>query len=137
VAPGARLGSFPPPLLSTQPIPVRIFLAGVLPCAFGLACGALIRVSPVLFLGLQAIAIAAGFLAGMEHDRTLAGTARGILGGLLFGLSILTGHALAGGDDGGVLPDPHALQLAFTVIPGAILGTLGARYRDRRVSRAP
>lgn len=131
-APAARrLLAFPPPLLSSWPVGVRVVLAGVLPIGFGLLCGALIGVSGTLFLVLQAIAITAGVLAGMEHDRTPAGTARGLWGGLLFGLAILAGHGLQGGDDNGVLPHPHVLQLLLTVVPGGLLGTLGAWLRGR------
>jgi hypothetical protein len=122
---------FPPPLLSTWPIAIRLVLAGLVPIAFGLGCGALLRTSGPLFLALQAIGIAGGYWAGLEHIGSLAGARRGVAGGLLFGTSILAGHDLAGGSDQGLLPNPEVLQVLITTSMGALLGLLGARIRKR------
>jgi hypothetical protein len=122
---------FPPPLLASWPLPVRLVLAGVVPISFGLLCGALLGSSGPLFLVLQVVGIAGGYWAGLEHARPRSGFLRGITGGLLFGSSILAGHALEGGAAHGLLPDPQALQVAITTTSGALLGLLGARLRRR------
>jgi hypothetical protein len=130
-----RVSLFPPPLLSTWHRGIQVVLAGVVPIAFGLLCGALLSRSATLFLALQVIGIAGGYWAGLEHAGPRSGAARGVLGGLLFGTSILVGHRIEGGSAHGVLPDPEILQLAITTPFGALLGLLGARAR-RRIDRA-
>jgi hypothetical protein len=122
---------FPPPLLSTWPLGIRLILAGLTPIVFGLICGAVLRASGAAFLALQGIGIAGGYWAGLEHAGLRAGAARGVAGGLLFGTCILVGHEIAGGSDHGVLPEPELLQVVITVFLGTLLGTLGARSRKR------
>jgi hypothetical protein len=122
---------FPPPLLSTWPLAVRLIIAGVMPVAFGLVCGAVLGGSGAVFLVLQAVGIGGGWWAGLEHVGRRAGFARGVSGGLLFGSSILAGHALAGGESHGLIPHPEALQVVITTSMGALLGVLGARSRQR------
>jgi hypothetical protein len=122
---------FPPPLLSSWPIAVRLVLAGVVPVAFGLVCGAVLGSSGALFLALQVVGIAGGYWAGLEHAQPRTGFARGVSGGLLFGTSILAGHALEGGVAHGLLPNPEVLQIAITTSCGALLGLLGGRARRR------
>jgi hypothetical protein len=110
---------------------IRLFLAGLMPVIFGLICGIVLRSSGPAFLALQVIGIAGGYWAGLEHAGPRAGAARGLSGGLLFGGSILVGHAITGGSAHGLLPHPGLLQLVITVPFGMLLGTLGARSRMR------
>jgi hypothetical protein len=127
---------FPPPLLRTWPRTIQFALAGLSPVAFGLVCGALLGISGAAFLALQAVGIAGGYWAGLEHAGLRAGAARGVTGGALFGASILLGHVLAGGSDHGLLPEPELLQVVITVSSGTLLGVLGARSRKRIDARA-
>ena len=120
-----------PPLLTDWPWAVRIVLAGVVPMGFGFLCGAVLDTSGALFLGLQVLAALGGYFAGFEHSRPLHARMRGVLGGLLFGGFILIGHHAVGGDDHGLIPDPELIQLVITATLGALLGTLGARTRQR------
>jgi hypothetical protein len=120
-----------PPLLAEWPWAIRIVLAGLVPMGFGFLCGALLGSSGTLFLALQALAAVGGYLAGLEHSRPSHGRLRGVLGGLLFGGFILIGHQTAGGSDHGLLPHPELIQIAITCAFGALLGTLGARTRQR------
>jgi hypothetical protein len=98
---------------------------------FGFLCGAVLDSSGALFLGLQAVAALGGYFAGFEHSHPHHARLRGVLGGLLFGGFILIGHETVGGDDHGLLPDLRLLQLVITVTLGVVLGTLGARTRQR------
>jgi ABC-type branched-subunit amino acid transport system permease subunit len=126
-----------PPLLADWPWAVRIVLAGIVPIGFGFLCGALLGSSGALFLGLQVLAAIGGYTAGLEHSHPRHGRLRGVLGGLLFGGSILLGHESVGGSDHGLLPHPELLQLVITVTLGALLGSLGAYTRMRIESRRP
>jgi hypothetical protein len=129
--------STPPPLLSSWPRPMQVFLAGILPASFGFLCGAVLGASGAVFLALQVLAAAGGYLGGMEHARPRSGTLRGVWGGLVFGGFLLVGHEVVGGDDHDLLPDPEVLQLLITVGVGTLLGTLGARARARRTGPVP
>jgi hypothetical protein len=122
---------FPPPLLRTWSFGTRVLLAGLTPIIFGLICGAVLGTSGAVFLALQGIGIAGGYWAGLEHASPRAGAARGVTGGLLFGTCILAGHAITGGSAQGLLPNPELLQLVITASMGTLLGTLGARSRNR------
>jgi hypothetical protein len=124
--------TWPPRLLGSWSRPVQAVLVGVLPVAFGTACGAVLGGSGLAFLVMQVAGIAGGYSAGLEQATPRAGLLRGVCGGLLFGAAILAGHQLAGGPDHGLLPHPSLLQVAITVGSGALLGGLGALTRQRR-----
>ncbi len=130
-SPSGSNGPFPPPLLNTWPPKVQVVLAGVVPVIFGIVNGLVLSSSKGVFLVLQLIAIAGGLWAGLEHINPREGAARGALGGLLFGTSILIGHAITGGSDHDVLPDPQLVLVVITPTLGALLGLLGTRLRVR------
>lgn len=58
---------------------------------------------------------------------------RATSGGTLFGLSILLGYALTGGEDAKVhVPDPQILLLTVTLLPAYPLHWLGWRLASSR-----
>lgn len=116
-------------LLADRP-PAQEFVAAVVgPVVFGVLTGWVLGVSEPIYLVLSVLGIGGGYLAGMEHDVALEGVYRGLLGGLLFGSSILITHGLIGGPPEAELPDPEALLIAITAAFGTLLGWLGARRR--------
>ena len=116
-------------LLADRP-PGQEFVAAVVgPVVFGVLTGWVLGVSEPIYLVLSVLGIGGGYLAGMEHDVALEGVYRGLLGGLLFGSSILITHGLIGGPPEADLPDPEALLIALTATFGTLLGWLGARRR--------
>jgi hypothetical protein len=121
-----------PPLLMSRPLPARIVLVLGAPALFGAICGWLLGVNKTAYLVLSALAIAGGYLAGQEHDRTLEGALRGLVGGGVFGGMILAAHSVAGTAEKTKLPHPHVVLVAVTVGFGVGLGALGARRRARR-----
>jgi hypothetical protein len=121
-----------PPLLSERPPALRFVLAIALPITFGAICGLLLGWSEPAYLILSVLAIAGGFGAGIEHPDASEGALRGVLGGTLFGGSILVTHQLTGAEAKAELPDPAILLLIVTVGGGVLLGALGARWRARR-----
>jgi len=124
---------WPPPFLADRPVGVQVVLVGIVPVVFGLICGYLLTSSAALYLILQAVALAGGFLAGFEHRTNRGGAQRGAVGGTLFGLAVLVGHELRGdGEDHDLLPSPAILLLVLTTGLGVLVGFLGARLRGGR-----
>ena len=109
----------------------------VLPVLFGLWCGVVLGWSAPAYWALQVVATIGGLVAGFEHRGARAGARRGVVGGLLFGTSILLGHALAGTHAHASLGAVPALLPAVTAVSGTLLGALGGARRaafDARVA---
>jgi hypothetical protein len=124
------------PLLSDRHPAIQAFFLVVGPILFGVLCGVLLDHSSAAYVIASVLSAAGGFLAGFEHAGWRGGALRGVLGGALFGSSILVGHAIDGAHETVKLPDPHALLVVATVLFGTILGALGGRSRGR-VEAAP
>lgn len=124
-----------PPLLEDRSKGVEFALVILSPSIFGAVTGLALGASKAAYLALSLIAILGGLAAGVEHDSSLDGFYRGLLGGLLFGTWILIAHALTGSDAKADLPDDPIYLVAITASGGALLGALGGRYRARREPR--
>jgi hypothetical protein len=123
---------WPPPLLDSRSPAARVVVVGVVPVAFGALCGVMLGVSEALYLVLTLpVAIAGGFLAGLEHTSPREAARRGLLGGALFGSSIVAVHAIIGNKAKADLPHPAILLAVLTAVGGMLLGALGARLRSR------
>jgi hypothetical protein len=110
-------------------VPLQVLIAGIIPVAFGALCGYLLGVNKTAYLVLSILAIAGGYVAGQEHDGAGEGAIRGLIGGLLFGGSILLVHEATGKSPKADIPDPKILLVAITAVAGVILGALGGRKR--------
>jgi hypothetical protein len=121
-----------PTLLRTRPLPLQLVLAGLVPAVFGAICGWLLGVNEVAYLVLSILAIAGGYVAGLEHEGAGQGAIRGLIGGALFGGTILLVHEAIGKEPKAHLPDPEILLLAITTVAGVILGALGGRRRAEK-----
>jgi hypothetical protein len=120
-----------PTLLRTRPLPLQVVLAGLVPVAFGAICGWLLGVNKTAYLVCSLLAIAGGYVAGQEHDGAGEGALRGLVGGALFGGSILLVHEATGKAAKANLPHPEIILVAITIGAGVILGALGGRRRAR------
>jgi hypothetical protein len=114
-------------------VPVQILLAVVVPAAFGALCGWLLGVNKTAYLVLSILALLGGYAAGTEHEGGPSGALRGLIGGALFGGSILLVNDALGKVPKATLPDPKIWLLAITVGVGVVLGTLGGRARANYV----
>src|SRR3954467_11531354 len=121
-----------PTLLRTRPLPLQLVLAGVVPIAFGALCGWLLGVNKTAYLVLSLLAIAGGYVAGQEHMGAREGAIRGLVGGTLFGASILLVHEATGKAPKADVPDPKIILVAVTAVAGVILGALGGRRRAQK-----
>jgi len=115
-----------------QPDGVKVAAAIVAPALFGAVGGWLLGVSAVGYWIVQAVAAVGGFLAGLEHDGARAGALRGVLGGAIFGASILLVRAVTDRADQASLGSIPAALVVITAVFGSILGALGGRRRAMR-----
>ncbi|AKU16823.1 hypothetical protein [Luteipulveratus mongoliensis] len=120
-----------PPLLRDRSTPVAAVLAGVVPVTFGAVTGLALDRSPVVYLVLLAVAGVGGVGAGIEHDSTMGGLRRGLVGGALFTTGILVTHLLINGAHEDQLPSPRILLYVLNCGVGALFGVLGTRLRAR------
>ena len=107
-------------------------LVVVVPMVYGAITGILLGESEIAYTVLALLGILGGFVAGLEHEGALEGFYRGLLGGLLFGTSILVANGVADQPPEAHLPDPEVLLIAITGGLGAGLGALGGWFRVRR-----
>jgi hypothetical protein len=119
------------PLLLDRPLPAQLFLAVVLPVAFGVLTGWMLSVDETAYLVLSLAGILGGIGAGYDHLGADQGFVRGIMGGALFGLSILATHSLVDETAKAHLPDPQFLLVAITTVLGALLGAWGGALRAK------
>ena len=110
----------------------ELALVVVVPVIYGAITGILLGESEAAYTVLALLGILGGFVAGLEHEGALEGFYRGLLGGLLFGTSILVANGVADQAPKAHLPDPEVLLIVITGAFGAGLGALGGWFRMRR-----
>jgi hypothetical protein len=115
--------------LRTRPLPLQVVLAGLVPVAFGAICGWLLGVNKTAYLVCSLLAIAGGYIAGQEHDGAGEGALRGLVGGALFGASIVLVHEATGKSAKADIPHPEIILVGITTVAGVILGALGGNRR--------
>ena len=126
-----------PHLFKTQPIALKVVLAGIVPSLFGAVTGWALGVSEIAYLVLSVLGIGGGYFAGLEHDGAREGTLRGFVGGSLFGSFILIAAELIDKEHKAHLPEPHILLVVITTVLGMGLGALGGRRRHKRETEGP
>jgi hypothetical protein len=124
-----------PTLLKDRSNREEMFIVVAIPLLFGALTGWMLSVSEPVYIVLSLLGILGGLAAGLEHEYSLEGFYRGLLGGLLFGFGILLAHGLIDKEPKAHLPEPEILLILITGAFGAGLGTLGGRIRDRRTKR--
>jgi hypothetical protein len=118
---------FEPTLLRDRPRPVQIVLGGVVPAIFGAIAGVLVGVSSGAYWALAVVVTIGGFVAGFEHQDGWGGADRGVVGGAIYGTSLLIVHAIAGTHAKVSLGSfPPALAVVTAII-GMFLGAGGGR----------
>ena len=123
------------PLLLTRPFPAQLILAIVLPVAFGALAGWLLSQSEPGYLIVSLLGVLGGIGAGYDHDGSDEGLVRGILGGALFGLSILATHSLVGEEAKTHLVEPQWILVIITTVLGALFGAWGGSLRAKREAK--
>jgi hypothetical protein len=116
-----------PTLFRDRPRAVQIVLGGVIPALLGVAAGILIGASTGAYWALAAVVTIGGVLAGFEHEDGWGGADRGLVGGALYGTSLLVTHAIAGTTAKVSLGSFPPFFAVVTAIIGMLLGALGGR----------
>jgi hypothetical protein len=127
-----------PPAFEERSAAQQIIGAVVVTMIFGLVTGFALGWNEIAYYALVGpIALAGGFLGGMEHRGADQGLIRGAMGGLVYGSFILLGLEVLNEEPEAYLGDPQAGLVLVTTIVGAILGALGGGYRMRREQAQP
>jgi hypothetical protein len=122
-----------PPAFEDRNAVEQIVGAVVVTMVFGLITGLALGWNEIVYYVLVGpIALAGGFLAGMEHRAADEGFVRGAMGGLVYGSFILLGLEILNQEPEAYLGEPQAGLVFVTTSVGAILGALGGNYRMRR-----
>jgi hypothetical protein len=122
-----------PPAFEDRSAAEQIIGAVVVTMVFGILTGFALGWNEIVYYVLVGpVAIAGGFLGGMEHRGVDVGLVRGAMGGLIYGSYILLGLEILNDEPEAHLGDPQAGLVLVTTIGGTILGALGAAYRVRR-----
>ncbi len=116
-----------PVLFRDRSRPMQIILGGVIPAAVGALQGVLVGSSSVAYWVVAAVAGIGAFLAGFEHRDGWGGADRGMVGGAIYGTSLLLVHALVGTHAKVSLGSSPPLLVVVTAIFGILLGALGGR----------
>ncbi len=126
-----------PHLFRTQPVALKVVVAGIVPALFGAVTGWALGADEIVYNVLALSGIAGGYFAGLEHDDPKAGALRGLVGGTLFGAFILLTNELIGEEPEAELLEPHIILVGFTAAFGVGLGVLGARRRRKVEAEGP
>ena len=119
-----------------RPFAVQVAGGIVVPMVFGLITGFALGWNEIVYYILAVpLAIAGGFLGGIEHRAADDGLVRGAIGGLVFGRFVLIGLEIVNTEPKAYLGDPQAGLVFVTTLGGAILGALGGSWRGRQERR--
>jgi hypothetical protein len=128
---------YDPPLFRDRPRAAQIVFGGVVPAVIGAVAGILIGVTTAGYWAIAAVAGIGGFIAGFEHQDGWGGADRGVVGGAIYGASLLIAHAIAGTEAKVSLGSFPPFLVVITAIFGMLLGAAGgriARTQRRRQS---
>ena len=116
-----------PTLFRDRPRWQQILLGGVVPAIIGAVAGILIGVTTAGYWAIAAVAGIGGFLAGFEHEDGWGGADRGVVGGAIYGISLLIAHAIAGTEAKVSLGNFPPFLAVITAIFGMLIGAAGGR----------
>jgi hypothetical protein len=103
----------------------QLVVAGVVPMLLGGLAGVLVGVSAGAYWALAALAAIGAFLSGFEHLDGWEAADRGFLSGLIYGVSLLLAHEIAGTTAKASLGTLPALLAVVTAIAGSLLCAAG------------
>jgi hypothetical protein len=121
-----------PVLLRSREVPLQVVLAAVVPALVGAIAGWLLGINELAYVIWSVVALVGGFFAGLEHRGAKEGALRGVIGGGLFGATLLLVHQAIGDEPKADLPDPEIVLVIVTALIGTVSGALGGARRAKR-----
>jgi hypothetical protein len=115
-----------------QPTAQRVVGTVVGPIVLGVVSGLLLGSTAIGYWIAQVVAMVGGFLGGTEHVGWRPGLLRGVVGGLLFGATILVVRSITGWSDEIDLGSTPGFLVVITTVVGLLLGAAGGAVRARR-----
>ncbi len=125
-----------PVLFRERSRPFQVVMGGVVPALIGALAGVMIGVSTGAYWAVAVIAGVGGFLSGFEHQDGWGGADRGLVGGAIYGTSLLIAHVIAGTSAKVSLGSFPPLLAVVTAIFGMFLAAAGGRIVRGRRERA-
>ena len=122
-----RKREIPAPLFRDRSRPAQIIVGGVVPFLFGGGVGVVLGVSTTWYWALAGVAAVGGVLAGLEHRDGWGGADRGMVGGAIYGTSLVLVHALVGNHAKVSLGSSKVVFVIFITIIGILIGAAGGR----------
>src|SRR5437763_16941039 len=116
-----------PVLLRDRSRPAQVLLGGILPALIGSLAGLMVGISAAGYWAVGAVAAIGGFLAGLEHRDGWGGADRGMVGGAIYGTSLVLVHALVGNHAKVSLGSSKVVFVIFITIIGILIGAAGGR----------
>lgn len=110
----------------------QLITGGVVPMLVGALAGVLVGVSAGAYWAIAVLAAAGAFLSGREHLDGWEAADRGLISGLIYGVSLLLAHELAGTHAQASLGSVPALLAVVTAIAGALLCAAGGHLARLR-----
>ncbi len=124
-----------PTLFSDRSATGQMLVAGVVPMLVGGLAGVLVGVSAGAYWAIGALAAVGALLSGLEHRDGWEAADRGFISGLIYGVSLLLTHELAGTPARVSLGSLPALLAVVTAIAGSLLCAAGGHLA--RLQRRP
>jgi apolipoprotein N-acyltransferase len=121
------MATYTPELFRDRPRPVQIVAGGVVPAIVGAVAGILVGVSATAYWVVAILAAVGAFVAGFEHRDGWGGADRGLVGGVIYGATLLLVHWASGKDAKVSLGAFPPLLIVVTALVGILLGALGGR----------
>jgi hypothetical protein len=127
---------YTPVLFRDRARPVQVMIGGVAPAVIGAVAGVLIGASSAGYWIVAVVAAIGSVVAGFEHLDGWGGADRGIVGGAIYGTSLLLTHALVGTHAKVSLGSFPPLLAVFTAIIGMLLCAAGGRIARAQRERS-
>jgi hypothetical protein len=116
-----------PVLFRDRSRPAQVILGGVVPALVGALAGVLVGASSAAYWAAAVLAGVGSVISGFEHLDGWGGADRGLVGGAIYGTSLLLVHALVGTQAKVSLGSFPPLLAVFTAIIGMLLCAAGGR----------
>jgi hypothetical protein len=131
---------YDPMLFRDRPRSAQIVIGGVVPAIAGAVAGILVGASTGAYWAYAAIVAVATVIGGFEHQDGWGGADRGLVGGAIYGTSLLITHAIVGTHAKVSLGSFPPFLAVVTAIIGMFLAAAGGRIarvqRERRAAPA-